>query len=454
MKKILLCIFSVISITIFGQVKVSKNQAIEDINFFNKTLQEVHYNPFLFIDNKKYFNEVDELKQSIGDSIEIKEFIFKLYHLTSLIKDSHTSPGLMQTGLINDLKSNKFFPYLLVRKNNKLYFSISTSQKLFVESGSELISINNNEIKMLLNDFDHCIGGTNEFSVEMTIRLFPYFLFLKGILPPYKIVYRDSLKVKHTLSINEGMTFKNALISTLPSLSKPYKFEIVDNKLGFLHFASMSEDINVFDHYLDSCVTLMKSKNIINWAIDIRDNSGGNSMLADVLISYFNKTSYSLMGKRQWKISQQYKNYLISSGDTTNEYLSKRNGTVWELGNCEPQKPQFENNNVFNGKVFLITGPFTFSSANMFADGVKKYKLAKVVGDNTGENTNDFGEVYSFELPNSKIKMQTTTSYDLGTDCEQKKYEPVKPDEIIETPLINKINEEDYVLKKILEEIK
>lgn len=442
------------SIHIFAQSKVSKDQAIEDIDYFNKVLLEVHYNPFLFATKEFYFKKVEELKQSIKDSIGINDLILNLYKITSIIEDSHTSPSFIQPSLIKELKNDNFFPYLIVNEKNKLYFPISTAQKLHIQAGSELISINNFEVEKLLKDFNKCFGGLKEYSNEMSMRLFPYLLFLKGILPPYNITYKSKTKIKSQIIIKEGTTFKNALINYLPSLSKAYEFNILDNKLGLLRFNSMSIEINAFDRYIDSCVTIMKNKNIKHWAIDLRDNSGGNSILADLLISYFNSNDYSLMGKREWKISQQYKEYLLSQGDSTNEYLSKPNGTLWELGNCKPGKPKFENNNVFNGKIILITGPFTFSSANMFADGVKKYKLAEIVGTNTGENTNDFGEVYSFTLPKTKIKMQVTTSFDLGTNCLSKELEPVKPDIVIKTPLKYKINEEDYIVKKIIENIK
>jgi hypothetical protein len=46
----------------------------------------------------------------------------------------------------------------------------------------------------------------------------------------------------------------------------------------------------------------------------------------------------------------------------------------------------------------------------MLADAVKQYKLATLIGEPTGESTNDFGEVYTMELPNSKVKVQVTTA--------------------------------------------
>ena len=41
--------------TCTAQTFISRSNAIADIDFYTKTLQEVHYNPFLFIKKEKYY---------------------------------------------------------------------------------------------------------------------------------------------------------------------------------------------------------------------------------------------------------------------------------------------------------------------------------------------------------------------------------------------------------------
>lgn len=113
-----------------------------------------------------------------------------------------------------------------------------------------------------------------------------------------------------------------------------------------------------------------------------------------------------------------------------------------------------DNKLLFTGKVYLITGPLIFSSANMLADGVKEYHMATVIGQPTGENTNDFGEGYQVELPNSKLKIQTTTTFDLGVDCDPNTSHAVIPDILIEPSMKDKINKSDRVISYILQTIR
>ncbi len=54
----------------------------------------------------------------------------------------------------------------------------------------------------------------------------------------------------------------------------------------------------------------------------------------------------------------------------------------------------------------------------MIAGGVKQYHLDTVIGQPIDEAANDFGEVYRFNLPDSKRQM--TTTFDMGADCDPK----------------------------------
>jgi hypothetical protein len=440
--------------TCLAQSFISRADAINDIDFYTKTLQEVHYNPFLFIKKEKFFSEVEILKKSITDSISANKFIILLYRISGLVKDGHNAPYLVQPVIIDQLKKEQFFPFKLIIEKDRLYVPRSTSIASGLPAGSEIISINNVSIRKIMPEIENFIGGSKVYSTEMAEKLLSYFLFLNDIAAPFNIQYIDTLKNKNVKVIQAGLKFKDALAVTMPHLKNEYTFKIIENKLGYIDFMSMSGDLNKFGQFLDSSFNVMKSSKITNLAIDIRRNSGGNSTLGDLLFSYINTGKYSLMGGRMWKVSTQYKKYLLLNGDSTNNYLKRDNGSIWELGDCKPQENRFKNDSNFKGKVYLITGPFTFSSANMIADGAKQYRIAEIIGTPTGENTNDFGEAYVFILPNSQIKMQTTTSFDFGADCNRNTHLPVMPDILIGYNFNEKIYEKDKALEYILNHLK
>jgi hypothetical protein len=446
--------FFSVTLTGFCQVTISRQQAVSDIDYFITILEQVHVNPYEALSRDKLTSEVLKLKESLTDSISIKEFITRLYLFTALLKDAHTSPAVFQNCFRDELKQEIFFPYELVTEGDSLYIPQSTAAVTGIPAGACVISINDMPAVSFIQEFSNYIGGIQTFSREMSRRLLGYFLFLHQLKPPFHIKYKDATGQTGSAILEKGTTFGRSLAATMPHIRTSYTFNIIDEKLGYFQFMAMSGSISQLEHYLDSCMQLMKQRKIEAWAIDLRNNSGGNSVLADVVISYFNNKNYSLMGGRRWKISQQYKDYLIQNGNSGHEYHQHSNGTVWKVGNCKPGKPVFEQSEKFSGKVFLITGPFTFSSANMFADGVKQYNLATIIGEPTGEATNDFGELYTFTLPASKVNMQVTTSYDFGASCNKKEKQPVNPHVLVRPSLQDKVQQKDKALDYILSVVK
>lgn len=92
---------------------ISKEKAIADLDFYNKTLEEVHYNPFLYVERDAYFDEVEKIKTSLKDSVEIQDFILSLYGLTALMEDSHSCPAFQQPALKEEEKKKQFFSFHL-----------------------------------------------------------------------------------------------------------------------------------------------------------------------------------------------------------------------------------------------------------------------------------------------------------------------------------------------------
>ncbi|MGA9650356.1 S41 family peptidase [Pedobacter sp.] len=434
---------------------ISKFQAVADIDYYNKALLEVHYTPYLYISEESYRKVTDSLKNSIGDSVSVKSFTMVMSYLTSSIKDGHTMPTIVQQIFKSDFKKNIYFPLELVAdKNYNVYLPVQNEQ-FHIPTGATITSINDLDMKSFYKKASSMIGGLSSYQKEMAINLIGSFLYLADVKPPFKVQYRYKKK-ENFIIIQEGITLKECLAKALPQVnSQKFKFEVKENKIGYLAINTMEPDLKTYTAFFDSCFTALKSKRINTMVIDLRKNLGANSQIADLLISYFNEKPYSLSGGRFWRVSQRYKDFLTAQGDTNNSYHKKENNSILDYRKCGPHEPMFVNNSLlFTGKVYLLTGPLTFSSANMLADGVKEYRMATVIGQPTGENTNDFGEGYLMELPNSKLKIQTTTTFDLGVNCNLNTSHAVIPDKKIEPSIKNKINKSDPVMSYILKTVR
>ena len=129
----------------------------------------------------------------------------------------------------------------------------------------------------------------------------------------------------------------------------------------------------------------VKEMGIENVCVDLRDNGGGNSLVADEFIRYLDVDSYD-RATMTWRLGT----FLIPfpDGKTVNQKYEDL---------------------LFQGNVYLLTSESTFSSAMDFAQYIKDNHLGTISGEAPGNTPNGYGEVSKFKLPNSQLYMQIST---------------------------------------------
>ena len=219
-----------------------------------------------------------------------------------------------------------------------------------------------------------------------------------------------------------------------PSKSN-YEFDLLkEEKIALIHYNSCT-DYDAFNAFLQTTFKDIKEEDIKDLIIDIRYNSGGNSSLNDLLIAYISKKGYRQSFKRLWKLSDVSLEELVSRGikehygdDFDTQYRSKSDSTILDFGEEDVPEVTSKVNHFFNGQTYVLIGPKTFSSANMFADAISTYNLSTLVGLPTGERTNDFGEQKTEVLNHSKFPFDFTIAYDIGADGDAQSIKTVEPD--------------------------
>ena len=111
-------------------------------------------------------------------------------------------------------------------------------------------------------------------------------------------------------------------------------------------------------------------------AIDVRQNGGGDSSVLDTLLMYL-------------------------SANTVRVFHRPDREGVMAVQHPEPDL-------VFDKEVFVLTGPFTFSSANWIAGTIRDNRLGRTLGEATGNAPTSFGNVSSFTTPNLRLRFQVS----------------------------------------------
>lgn len=151
--------------------------------------------------------------------------------------------------------------------------------------------------------------------------------------------------------------------------------------------------------------------------IDIRENGGGEDSVSQQLLRHLTEKPFRLLPYLDSEMRQYYRGEVGTLSDPRERPLVAR-----------PRAEPF-----FEGPVCVLTGLHTGSAAVEFAEAVKFFGLATIVGEETGGQPNSFGNGFPFMLPRSRLTVTIATSSGIRANGNIADFSPVKPDIVVRT---------------------
>ncbi len=344
----------------------TKEQVIEDINYTLDTIKSFH-----MACRNGLPKEVEEQR-----NLEIKN----LSESTSTIDEWRIISRILAR--FHDAHTKILGPKIFY---SKLPFSVkSEGDRLYCEDGefkgAEITEINGMKISDIYENFKL------NFSYE--IEEWPHAIFFKmGMLQSHlAIAGIDTLKpMEFTFKTKNGVIKKEIEFvngqrkyTSLENVS--YKID-KENSVGILTINSCCYDDN-YRNTVDKFFADVEANKVKNVVVDLRQNVGGDSKIINYFSRYLNNIKDVKLGKIEG-VRETYSRYYTED---------------------EVKKIKI-NKNMFNGKIFILTSNFTFSSATMFATVFSDNKLATIVGEVPGNSPTSYGDVGGrvFNTPNSKL---------------------------------------------------
>lgn len=377
----------------------------EDIDFLIKTIEEVHPNPYAYVEKEKFYKELSNIKSKINKPMNEIEFYKIIAPLVSSLEDGHTNVHIPYH-LFNEYLSfsgGKIFPLIVEIRDNKIFNIKVVDKDINIPVGAEIIAINGMETDKIIKKLKTYETGMRDPFKEIQLEGDFYFLsWLEyQLIDGYKITYKFNDKVATADVKGVSKNTVNAHLDKKFEQNSNYEYRILSDEICYLDFNSFS-DYDSFNELLENMFREIKEKNIENLIIDIRDNGGGNSSLGDLLISYIYDKPFFQYSKIDYKISKQIiERYNIGDSSRIGEVVTQKGSPYY--------KPDI--NNRFNGKVCVLTNRYTFSSATDFASTIKDFNIGILIGEETGGLASSYGDVYSFRLPNSKLGCGVSFKY-------------------------------------------
>lgn len=353
---------------------VTGEQAKSDLDYALKYLQKCH--PALInglpeeID-EKYRQTTEELLQT--DTITVNALSGKMQRIFSMLGDGHTHAADNCPGrrYLKDIYAHAQAEDRLIAVNGV------TVEELFKEK-SDLYSFEAESYGMVqMSDDLETLEGLDFLGISADGVVYTYetkegeqkdFTYYEQDFLPYS-VYLQYNKIEDTSREDDSFV----------------RYEIQkEHSLAILTLDSC----NYNDEYI-SCLkdmfTEIKTEGIGNVCVDLRNNGGGNSLVANEFIKYLDIPSYKDIGM-VWRLG--FMELEFDGGETVN--------------------PRYDDL-LFKGNVYILTSLYTFSSAMDFTQYIMDNDLGTVIGEPCGNSPNSYGEITVFKCPYSGITFSVST---------------------------------------------
>jgi C-terminal processing protease CtpA/Prc len=145
-----------------------------------------------------------------------------------------------------------------------------------------------------------------------------------------------------------------------------------------------------------------------------------------------------MAARKEWRSSARYRSYMKDHLPAWLRWIPLQYATSFGRGfwgvdegalyvqETEPKAPD-PNPLRFTGPWCLLIGPGTFSSATMLANAVGDFDLAPLFGAPTGGVPNTSGEVYSCDLPHSRLGLGVSSAVFVRANGDGSDTRPVQP---------------------------
>lgn len=428
-----------------AQTKIlSVAEQSEDFKIFTGSLKEGHSGIYYFIDKVTFEKKCDSVQKTFKENSSTENYYLKLRFLITLLNHGHTRINLPVNKAVNYkmevLDSTKrYLPFQFIIINKQLLIKDDCSKEQLFPAYSVVKSIGGVSSKTLINKMLNYIpaDGINKTFKYYNLYNYFYFHFLYNLFYPEKKDFEIELANNNTHYYIKGLlpreietNYKSKTHKDISSYGKQLEYiSNINNATAYLKINSFYKGLienngQKYEEFLDNSFADIKTKNIKDLIIDIRDNEGGGDSYDNILTSYligqipnlnediikapginFKFVSYS------HDLSDDVKGFIENPSEFLKDDVSlqiKQKYVDMMTSILTPIKNQFL------GDIYVLTNGGSFSASTNFIKQLYRFRANSkrkifFVGEENGgdiySNTECAGQGYKIILPISLIEV-------------------------------------------------
>ncbi|MEO8234119.1 MAG: S41 family peptidase [Flavobacterium sp.] len=511
MNRIFCSIIIVLSIVSCSSIKkhnehlddlISEKKLKSDTDFIYKKLQDLHPKLYWYITKEKLDFKFDSLKSTINKPMTSFDFYKKITPVICEVRQGHmfVVPSIKQyskkeTASIIKRGDGPLSQFDFEVFNNKLYVVKNKSNNKTIQVGSEVVSIDGQNVSILINDYKKNFTSDgfnqsfkNNFLGQRFSTLYSLNNDIKDSLK-YDFSFKNELKsivIKRQIIDSTGIK-KSKIVFTreqkkaiakkkdifgYEAKNKKYmrnlKFIEKDSSIAIMKIQGFKEGDS--KEFYKQSFQKIKKYNTQTLIIDLRNNGGGRLNEISNLYTYLSDKDFKFIEKSQVtrKASLLYADYYKGGGVGGKIlktifapfYYPIMYFSVHKIGDnyysYTNSKVKKVNADSFSGKVYVLINGGSFSASSIISSNLKGSKRALFVGEETGGAYNGTvaGRMPLIEMPHSKINVRMGLMACIPTYKTDVEGHGIMPDKEIIPTLEDRIKDNDPELNWVLQDLK
>lgn len=421
---LLLCNITMLQSQSVYNPDITKHEARALLTQLYTNMRTLHPNIYEHISKEEYDKAYNMLMDELDNSDYYKpNILYNKFNLfVALSRDSHSGLAIWQ----KYIKANKeneeeniidrptdfnvrLFPFIFNITRGKMYVGHTCFGNDSIPVKSEIVNIGDLTTEKWLKVQRGILSGERDANRDAKISRYPRFKYLQtdsckfGYIP-----YNTQDTLYKKLSCLVDVREYDECLAMFEGSDYPLEFRSLDKErigiISLYHFYPVKHMLPFIDKAFDS-LKFYQTEDLI---IDLRESPGGHAEVIDAFMERITDKPYLIFSEEHIFIKPamltssnkhmrkiwQHRKYLKKK-DIKKTFKAGRDSVI--IHQFTPVKPQ-EHKNLYKGRIWILTGPYSNSSAVAFAAAVQDCNLGLVVGEETGGAQNCYGNPMRYPL--------------------------------------------------------